>query len=231
VGFLWDGVQEAVRLIASGDEAVVDAVFVSVLCTGTAIVLAALVAIPYGAWLGLYRPRATGAQVFLLRLGMFVPTVVVGLLVYALLSRQGPLGSLDLLYTKLAIVAGEFLLAFPIIGSMAYAAAAESDPVALETARTLGASRARALITVLSEVRVTLTTGYLMAFARCFSELGVAITVGGNLEMRTRTLASTVVLDLSRGRFGKALAPGMILVGLAVVITCLALRLAREKQR
>ncbi len=227
--FFWEGVQEAFRLIASGDKQVLHAVFVSVFCTVIAIGSAALLAIPYGAWLGLYRPRTSKLQAMLLRVGMFIPTVVVGLIIFGLLSNRGLLGSADLLYTKLAIILGEFLLAFPIIGSLSYAAVVDLDLTALETARTLGAGRLRAMVTMLSEVRVSVMTAFLMAFARCFSELGVAITVGGNLEMRTRTLASTIVLDLSRGRFAEAMAPGLILILIAILITAVALLLAREK--
>ena len=126
--FLWDGIKEAVRLVASGDKQVFHAVWVSLYCTVSATALAAVVALPYGAWLGLYRPRAAGLQVFLLRIGMFVPTVVVGLLVFGVLSRQGPLGSFDSLYTKRAIIVGEFILAFPIIGTFAHAATATLSP-------------------------------------------------------------------------------------------------------
>jgi len=229
--FLWEGIKEAIRLIASGDRQVLHAGFVSVLCTVSALALAAALAIPYGAWLGLYRPRWSNLQALLLRVGMFVPTVVVGLVVYGLLSNHGLLGAADLLYTKLAIIVGEFLLAFPIIGSLTYAAVADLDLTALETARTLGASRWRAMWTMLGQVRVSVMTAFLMAFARCFTELGVAITVGGNLEMRTRTLASTVVLDLSRGRFSQAMAPGLILILIAILITAAALRIAQEQKR
>jgi len=227
--FLWDGIREAFRLVVSGDAQVFHAVWVSLYCTCTAITLAALLAIPYGAWLGLYRPRFTGLQVFLLRVGMFIPTVVVGLLVFGLLSREGPLGGLESLYVKRAIVVGEFILAFPILGSLTHAATASLNPTVLETALTLGASRRRALLTVLGEVRIPILAAYLAAFARCFSELGVAIPVGGNIEMRTRTLASTIVLDLSKGEFGKALAPGLILIALACVIATLAHWVARER--
>jgi len=231
LGFLWEGVEEAWRLLVTGDAAVWHAVYVSVLCTTSAILLAALLALPYAAWLGCRRPRAAALQAFLLRLGMFVPTVVVGLLVYGLVSRRGPLGPLDVLYTKEAVVAGQVLLAFPVIGALTHAAAAELDPTAYETARTLGAGRFRALLTMLGEVRISVSAAVLAAFSRCFSELGVAVTVGGNLEMRTRTLASTVVLDLSRGRFGRALAPGFILILLALGIALLARRIDREKRR
>lgn len=231
MGFLWEGVQEAVRLLIGGDRAVLHAAYVSVLCTLTSVLMAAVLALPYGAWLALRRPRLAGPQVFLLRWGMFVPTVVVGLLVYGLLSRQGPLGSIDQLYTKQAIVMGEFLLAFPVLGALTHAAVAQLDPVVAETARTLGAGRLRTLFTVLGEVRLPLSAALLTAFARCFSELGVAVTVGGNLELGTRTLASTVVLDLSRGRFGAALAPGLILLLIALLVMLTARWIEREKQR
>jgi tungstate transport system permease protein len=231
VEFLWEGVQEAGRLLLAGDRATWHAVLVSVLCTTTAIVAAAFLAVPYGAWLATGRRRLGGAQVFLLRWGMFVPTVVVGLLVYGLLSRRGPLGPMDLLYSKEAIVIGEALLAFPVLAALTHGAVSALDPVAIETARTLGASPTRALFTALGEVRVGVSAAFLAAFARCFSELGVAVTVGGNLELRTRTLASTVVLDLSRGRFGKALAPGLLLLLVALAVALLARWVEREKRR
>ncbi len=230
--FLWEGVEEALRLILRGDKQVFHAVSVTLLCTVTAILLAALVAIPYGAWLGLYRPRGYRLQVFCLRVGMFVPTVVIGLLVFGLLSRQGPLSWLDSLYTKQAIVAGEFLLAFPILGTFTHAAMRGQRGTPLETVLTLGAGRWRALLTMLDQVRVSLVAALLAAFARCFSELGVAIPVGGNLELHTRTLASTIVLDLSKGEFGKAMAPGLILIALACVIATVAFFfLERERSR
>lgn len=229
--FIWEGLKEAFRLVLTGDREVFHAASVSFLCTLSAVTLASLVAIPYGAWLGLHRPRLYRTQVFLLRWAMFVPTVVVGTIVFGVLSRRGPLGALDMLYTKRAIVIGEFLLAFPILGSMTHAAAAGLSQTVVETTRTLGAGPWRTMWMALGEVRVALHTGYLLAFARCFSELGVAIPVGGNLELRTRTLASTIVLDLSKGRFGKGLAPGIILLTMAGVIALVAIRLDRERRR
>ena len=109
--FLWDGLREAVRLLVTGDKQVYHAAFVSILCTVSAITLAGIVAIPYGAWLGLHRPRARRAQVFILRVWMFVPTVVVGLFVYGLLTRHGPLGGLDILYTRIATIKGAIVWA------------------------------------------------------------------------------------------------------------------------
>ncbi len=229
--FLWGGVREAVRLIAVGDAATYHATWVSLLCTLLAITLAGFVAVPYGAWLGLYRPRGSRAQVFALRVGMSFPTVVIGLLVYGFLSRGGPLGRLDLLYTKTAIVLGEFLLALPLLGTLAHGAAASLDPRVAETALTLGASRWRALLKALGEARVQIAAAYLAAFGRCFTELGIAVTVGGNLRMRTRTLPSSIQLELGRGDFAAALAPGFLLLLLACGAALATHRLSREARK
>jgi tungstate transport system permease protein len=228
VEFFLDGIVEAFRLVVRGDTEVLHAVWVTVLCTTTAVTLAAVVAFPYGAWLGVHRRDGRGVQVFLMRVGMFTPTVVVGLLVYGLVSRQGLLGGLDLLYTKGAIILGEFLLAFPLIVALTHGATSALDRRVPETARTLGAGRLRVLHAVLGEVRVGLVAAYLAGFARCLSELGVALLVGGNFKMETRTLATTITLEVRRGEFGKGLASGIVLLFLAVGTAMLAHRLSRE---
>jgi tungstate transport system permease protein len=231
VDFFLDGLVEAGRLVARGDREVLHAVLVTLLCSTSATILAAAVAFPYGAWLGLRRPDGRGVQVFLMRVGMFTPTVVVGLIVYGLLSRRGVLGSLDLLYTRAAIVAGEFLLAFPLVVTLVHGAAAALPRRVAETARTLGAGRLRVLRTVLGEMRVALVAAFLAAFARCLSELGVVMLVGGNLRMETRTLSSTIALEIRRGEFGRGLAAGIVLLVLAVSAAMIAHRLGREARR
>lgn len=226
--FLWQAFVEAARLVARGDEELLRAFGVSLTCTLTSVTLAALVAIPFGGWLGLFPSRGRRTAVFVLRVGMSVPTVVIGLLVYGVLSRKGPLGSLDLLYTKTAIVVGEVLLAFPLLATLAHAATASLEPRVVETALTLGAGRRRALVKILGEVRIALVAAYLAAFGRCLTELGIAITVGGNLALRTRTLPSSIQLEVSRGDFAKALAPGLVLLALACVAAIATHHLARE---
>ncbi len=226
--FLAEGLREALRLVWAGDPTTFHAVYVSLLCTLTSVTVAALVAVPYGAWLGLYRPRGTAAQVFALRVGMAIPTVIVGLLVFALLSRRGLLGSFDLLYTKAAIILGTTLLAFPLLGTLAHAATAGLAREVVETPRTLGAGRFRAMVAALGEVRVAMAAAYLAAIGRCLTELGISVTVGGNLLRRTRTLPSTIQLELSRGDFAAALAPGLFLIVLACGAAALTHRLSRE---
>ncbi len=226
--FLLEGLLEAWRLVAVGDAHVLHAVWVTLMCTGLAVGLAAAVALPYGAWLGRTRPDGGGLQVFVMRVGMFVPTVVVGLLVYSLLSRRGLLGGLELLYTKGAIIGGEVLLVFPLIVTLTHGAVASLDPIVAETARTLGASSWRVNLTLMSEARTGLVAACLAACARCLSELGVALVAGGGLAMRTRTLSATITYELSRGNFSRGLASGIILLVLAVGVALLAHRLGRE---
>ncbi|MEN8149101.1 MAG: ABC transporter permease [Planctomycetota bacterium] len=226
--FFIEGVREAARLVLSGEPEVYHAVWVTILCTTTAVTLAALLAFPAGAWLGLHRRDGRGLLVFLVRVGMFTPTVVVGLVVYGLISRQGIFGGLGLLYTKTAIVIGEAILAFPLIVTLTHGAVSGLDHRVPETAKTLGAGRLRILHTVLGEVRVGLVAAYLAGFARCLSELGVVLLVGGNFRMETRTLASTITLEVRKGQFGKGLACGIILLVLAVTAAMLAHRLGRE---
>ena len=226
--FFLEGIVEAFRLVVRGDREILHAVWVTVFCTTTAVTLAAVVGFPCGAWLGVHRRDGRGLIVFVMRVGMFTPTVVVGLFVYGLLSRQGILGGLDLLYTKSAIIVGEFLIAFPLIVSLTHGAASTLDVRVPETARTLGAGRLRVLHTVLGEVRVGLVASYLAGFARCLSELGVVLLVGGNFKMDTRTLASTISLEVRKGEFGKGLACGIVLLVLAVGTAMFAHRLSRE---
>lgn len=226
--FFLEGIREAFSLVLRGDAHVLHAIWVTVLCSTTAVTLAAAVAFPYGAWLGIHRRDGRGFQVFVLRVGMFTPTVVVGLLVYGLLSRHGIFGGLDLLYTKSAIIIGEFLLAFPLIVALTHGAVSSLDRRVPETAKTLGAGRLRVLHTVLGEVRVGLVAACLAGFARCLSELGVVMLVGGNFKMETRTLASTITLEVRKGEFGQGLAAGFVLLVLAVGTAMLAHRLSRE---
>ncbi len=229
--FLWDGLVQAFRLVFGGDRQTLHAVYVSLFCTIISVTLAACLAVPYGAWLGLYRGRGRRAQVFVVRVGMALPTVVIGLLVYAFLSRRGLLGSLDLLYTKAAIIAGETLLAFPLLATLSHAATADLAPEVSESSLTLGAGRFRALLRSLGEVRSAMAAAYLVSFGRCLTELGIAITVGGNLAFRTRTLPSTITLELSRGNFAAALAPGIILLFLACGAVAIAYRLGGEARK
>jgi tungstate transport system permease protein len=213
--FFGEGFREAFRLLLAGDPDTWHAIFLSLWTSVLALVFGGAFGVPLGTWLGVVRPRGGRVAVSLLYVGMAMPTVVIGLLLYGILSRRGPLAGLDLLYTPWAIVIGQSLLAFPIFASLAHGAAAGLDPRVLETARTHGGGTALTMRLALGESRTALVAATMLAFGRCVTELGIALAVGGSLRMQTRTLPALISLDTARGEFGRALAAGVILVLLA----------------
>ena len=227
---IWDGVREAVQLLIGGDAAVYDAAMRSLWISSLAVLLATITALPCGILLGRRRFRGRRAIVLLCRVGMSFPTVFVGLVCFALFSRRGPIGDLQLLYTPWVIVCGEFLLAFPIIASLSQGAIRSLDPRVGETAWTLGAGLGRRLMTYVSEARVGIMLAVLTAFARCITELGIAMMVGGNLSGRTRTLATATALETGQGDFGRGVAMSLILLVVAAIVTLMIITLSREDE-
>ena len=163
------------------------------------------------------------------RAGMSIPTVLIGLLCYAMFSRRGPLGGIDLLYTPWAIIVGEFCLALPIIVTWTQSSLSALDPRVAETAITLGAGRLRRCLSYLSEARLGISLSILSAFARCFTELGVAIMVGGNIRFRTRTLTTATALETARGEFERGVAMSLVLLFVAVIVTVVVAVIGRNE--
>jgi len=231
VDFFAEGFRQAVSLLLGGDPDTWFAIGLSLWTAVLAVGIGVAVGAPLGTAVGLLHPPGSRALVFLFRVGMSVPTVVVGLVVYGLLCNRGPLARLELLYSPWAIVIGQTALAIPILASLSHAAAAALDPRLLETVRTHGGGRRLALRLALSENRPTLVTATLSAFGRCITELGIALLAGGSLRFRTRTLPAQIALETSVGEFGRALAPGLILVLLACGAALLSHAIAREDRR
>ena len=147
-----------------------------------------------------------------------VPALMVGLTLYLLLSRDGLLGDLQLLFSRPAMTAGQALLAFPIVAAMAHAALKALDRSAWETARTLGASPLRAMLTVMYEVRFGLLVAVTAAFSRILAEVGCAVLVGGNILHHTRDVTTAILLEAGQGNFARGIALGMALVALALLV-------------
>ena len=156
--------------------------------------------------------------------------IFVGVVCYAIFSRLGPLGALELVYTPWVIVVGELLLAMPIIVSISHGAIKALDPRVSQVALTLGASPMRRWRTYISEARVGVTLAILTAFARCASELGIAMMVGGNIKGHTRTLATATALETGKGEFGRGLAMGLILLLMALVVMLIMACFARQEK-
>jgi len=180
-----------------------------------AVVLASLVGIPTGYLLGTREYRGKRLVLNALASLMAFPSVLVGLFVYVLLSRSGPLGALRLLYTPTAIAIGDFFLALPVIVSLAAMFLAQANPRIRKTALALGASPAKAALLVIAEKRYALLGVVLAAFARAVTEVGSAMIVGGNIANHTRTMTAAITLETSRGNLSIAIALGLILLMVA----------------
>lgn len=225
---LWDGLIGAFELLAARDALVLAATWRSLWISCLAVFFAAGVGIPVGLLLSRQTFLGRSIIVVLFRAGLSVPTVLIGLLCYALFSRRGPLGETDLLYTPWAIVIGEFCLALPIIVTWTQSSIAGLDVRVAETAITLGAGPLRRCWTYLSEARLAIALSILSAFARCFTELGIAIMVGGNIKHRTRTLTTATALETARGEFERGMAMSLVLLLVAAMVTLLVASMGRR---
>jgi tungstate transport system permease protein len=150
-----------------------------------------------------------------------VPTVVVGLVLFMLLSRSGPLGELRLLFTQRAMILGQILLAMPVLTAMLHSTLQSIDQRAWETARQLGAGWWQSLWVLLREARFGVIAAVLAAFGRIIAEVGSAVMIGGNIEHFTRTITTAIALETLKGEFAQGLALGLVLLLLALVLNVL----------
>ncbi|NJD61579.1 MAG: ABC transporter permease subunit [Deltaproteobacteria bacterium] len=216
--FLFSSFAAALRLIGSLSQDVVDAVRTSLAVSAGATVFAALLGIPIGFFVGHVDFPAKRIVVTLLNTLMALPTVVVGLLVYGFLSRQGPLGVLGLLFTPTAIVIGGVLLAAPIVANYALTAVRGADPRIFPTALTLGAGRLQAFGILMGEIRFGMLAAVIAGFGRVVSEVGVAMMLGGNIRGYTRTMTTAIALETSKGEFAFGMALGIVLMSVALCV-------------
>lgn len=216
--FLADGLRRALALLLSGDAEVYGIALLTFKVAVVATAIAGGLGIPLGFLLATRPFWGRRAALTVVNTALAFPTVVVGLLLYGLLSRRGPLGGLGWLYTWQAIVIGDVLLALPIAAALSAAAVQGVDPRIRRTAETLGAGPWRAAWTVAREARFALVAVMTAAFGQVVAEVGAAMIVGGNIRGATRTLTTAVALHTAQGDFGLALALGLILLGLALLV-------------
>src|SRR5690349_19314614 len=216
--FLAEGFRRAWQLLIAGDSEVYGIALLTLKVAVVATAISCAVGLPLGYVLATKRFWGRRAALTVVNTALAFPTVVVGLLLYGLLSRRGPLGGIEWLYTWQAIVVGDVMLAFPIAAALAAAAVQGVDPRIRRTAETLGAGRWLAAWTVAREARFALAAVITTAFGHVVAEIGSAMTVGGNIRGQTRTLTTAVTLYTSQGDFGLALALGIILLLLALLV-------------
>jgi len=208
-------VREAFRLLLTGNAELYRIIFRSLAISGAASLLAMMVGIPLG--YALARGRFPGRIVLLsaVNTGMGLPPVVVGLIVWLLLTRSGPFGSLDLIYTKEAMILAQFVIATPLVVGFA-AASIQALPAELpDLLHSLGAGRIRRLWIIAGEAQLGLLAAIMAGFGAVISEVGASMTVGGNLRGSTRVLTTAIVTETGRGNLSVALALGLMLLALA----------------
>ena len=219
--YLWGGIREAVILIISLDAEVFRTVLLSLRISLLAILLASLIGIPLGFLISAHEFPCKRPIITFFNTLLSLPTVVVGLFLYSLLSNRGPFGPLGLLFTPTAMVIGQLILATPIIVALTISAIQSMDPRAKITAMTLGAGPVRTAVTVLSEARFALTAAVIAGFGRVIAEVGTAMMVGGNIKGYTRIMTTAIALETAKGEFAFALALGCILLFVAFSINVL----------
>lgn len=194
------------------------ALWVSFKTSGLAALLASLLAVPAALFLASRDFRGKRLVLLINQTWMAAPTVVIGLLFYALLSRAGPFGRFGLLYTQTAMTVGQVFLILPLIVGFSYTALRQVDRRARTTALTLGASRRQAGRVVLSEAKFPLIIAALAGFARAVSEVGIAMMLGGNIRGETRNITTTIALETAKGEFTTGVVLGAILLALTLGI-------------
>ncbi|NKE43754.1 ABC transporter permease [Roseomonas frigidaquae] len=215
-------VTQAIGLVAAGDPTLAQIVLLSLRVSLTAVLLAALVGLPLGALLAVARFPGRGAVVAFLNALMGLPPVVAGLLIYLLLSRAGPLGSLGLLFTPTAMVIAQAVLVAPILAALTRQVLEGMWEEYAEQLRSFGAGPARAVPTLLWDGRFALLTVLLAGFGRASAEVGAVMIVGGNIEGFTRVMTTAIALETSKGDLPLALALGLVLMAIVLAVNALA---------
>lgn len=216
--FLAEGLRRAWDLLVGGDAEVYGIALLTLKIAVVATVISCVLGLPLGYFLATRRFWGRRAALTVVNTALAFPTVVVGLLLFGMLSRRGPLGDIGLLYTWQAIVVGDVLLALPIAAALSAAAIQGVDPRIRRTAETLGAGSWLTAWTVAREARFALAAVITAAFGQVVAEIGTAMIVGGNIRGSTRTLTTAIALYTSQGDFGLALALGLVLIVLALLV-------------
>jgi tungstate transport system permease protein len=212
----------AARLIFGLDPDLVEIVTLSLYVSIAAVLLAAAVALPLGATVGMFRFPGRRAIVILLNALMGLPPVVVGLAVYMVLSRSGPLGEFGLLFTPTAMIIAQFVLVLPLIAALTRQTVQDLHEEYDEHLRSLDAGRLDSIATLLWDGRFRLMTAVLAGFGRAIAEVGAVLIVGGNILHHTRVMTTTIALETSKGNLALALALGLVLILLAAAVNATA---------
>ena len=213
--FLLDSLKSAFLLAISADPEVVAIVAVSLKVSGASTILAACTGIPLGFFISFESFRGKRMVITCLNTLLALPTVVIGLLVYAFIARKGLFGSLNLLYTQKAIIIGQTILILPLVTTYIITAINRIDERYRKTAMTLGANRRQTVMVIIREARFGIVAAVIAAYGRVISEVGISMMLGGNARGFTRTITTAMALEYDKGQFSLAIALGIILISIS----------------
>ena len=218
MGEIIDGIIGAIQLIVTLDPEVVDIALRSIQVSTAATLIAALIAIPLGALIYFYDFPGKRGVINIVQTLYALPTVIVGLIVYLMISHSGPFGQFDLLYTTKAMVIAQVILVSPLIIGFTISALTGLDRDMKNTVLGLNAPAYRAMLTLVREAKFAILSAVVLAFGRAIAEVGAVMMVGGNIRHFTRTLTTAITLNTSMGEFVVSIALGIILLGIALVV-------------
>jgi tungstate transport system permease protein len=215
---LLQGFIKALELIFHLDQTLFGIIVLSLKVSGSALVISTAIGLPAGAVLGLKRFPGRDFAISGVNTLMGLPPVVVGLFVYLLLSRKGPLGFMGLLYSPTAMIVAQTILALPIVTALCHSAIINVGPIIRQAARTLGATPGQETLAVIREARYGILSAVIAAFGRVMAEVGSILIVGGNIAGYTRVMTTTIALETDKGNFELALALGIILLAISFAV-------------
>ena len=228
MGSIIEGFRKAFFLILNLDPELLKIIFLSLKVSGLALVISTAIGLSLSTLLSFKKIPLRGIIISLMNTFMGLPPVVVGLFVYLILSRSGPLGFMGLLYTPSAMVTAQTILAFPIVASLCHSAIISVDPIIKQSSMTLGATPLQMTVTIMREARYGIMSGIIAALGRVMAEVGAILIVGGNIAGYTRVMTTTIALETDKGNFELALALGIILLTLSLIINIILYRIQRR---
>ena len=231
MGDIWNGIAAALTLIYRLDADLIDITLRSLQVTLTAVAIGAAIGIPLGAWLAVSRFRFRRATIAFLNALMGLPPVVVGLVVYILLSRSGPFGVFGLLFTPAAMIIAQVIIVTPLVASISHQALRDIWADYHDLLISLNTTKWQRIRTIVWDARRALLTATLAGFGRAIGEIGAIMIVGGNIDQVTRVLTTAIALETSKGNFALALGLGFILIALAILVNLVMHWLSRTEQR
>ncbi len=216
--FIFQGIVEAFKLLLRGDPQTYSAVWATVRVSSYSMLASLLMGIPAGFALGYLQFPGRRQVRLVVDTMLALPTVFIGLMVYALISRRGPLGEMDLLFTLPGIAIGQTILALPVVIALTASAIESMDPNLRLTLMSIGANRQQVLLTSLWEARHSILAAALTAYGRVMTEVGISMMVGGNIKWHTRTITTAIALETGKGMFATGIALGLVLLAIAFLV-------------